>query len=365
MTHRDSYSAHAALAQPLVLKHGEPIANRFFLAPLTNKQSHADGTLSDDEYAWLVRRGQGDFAMTMTCAAYVAPAGQAWSGQLGVAREEHLPGLTRLADGLRATGARSSIQLHHGGRRADPALHGGDNVAPWDDPAKCTRALTTAEVEQAVEDFVAAGVRAESAGFDGVEVHGAHGYLIGQFLDGRHNQRRGGYGGSLEDRSRVLFDVLAGIRSRTGPDFQVGLRLTPRGAGIVLPEGLAVAEKVLASELVDYLDMSLWDVYGTDSEGALIIDQFSALPRGRTALGVAGKILGAADASWCLEHGVDFLTVGTGAILHHDFPVRAMADAGFVSRTPPVTREYLLAEAVGPSFVDYLAEGWDDFVLTT
>lgn len=301
--------------------------------------------------------------MTMTCAAYVSPAGQAWSGQLGVAHDRHVAGLTRLADGLRETGTRSSVQLHHGGRRSDPALHGGDNVAPWDDPTKQTRALSTTEVEQVVEDFVLAAERSEQAGFDGVEVHGAHGYLICQFLDGRHNHRTDGYGGSLERRSRVLFDVLKGIRARTGPDFQLGLRLTPQGAGVVLDEGVAVAEQVMTSGLVDYVDMSLWDVYGTDADGSLVMDRFTALPRGDAALGVAGKILSATDAAWCLEHGADFVTIGTGAILHHDFPVQAIADAGFISVTPPVTREHLLAESVGPSFVDYLAEGWDDFVL--
>ncbi len=363
MTHRDPDCTHKTLRTPLALPHGEPTPNRFFLAPLTNKQSHGDGTLSQDEYTFLVRRGAGGFGLTKTCAAYVAAAGQAWSGQLGISRDDHLPGLTRLADGLRATGTRSSVQLHHGGRRSDPALHGGDNVAPWDDAAKQTRALSTAEVEQVIEDFVVAAERAERAGFDGVEVHGAHGYLIGQFLDARHNLREDGFGGSLEDRSRVLFDVLDGIRRRTGSHFQLGLRLTPQGAGIVLDEGLEVAERVMTSGLIDYLDMSLWDVYGKNADGGLVIDQFTALERGKTALGVAGKILSTNDACWCVKHGADFVTIGTAAILHHDFPIRAGADAGFESVTPPVSREYLLSEFVGPSFVDYLAEGWDDFVM--
>ena len=130
----------------LELGHGPAWANRFALAPLTNTQSHADGTLSDDEYRWLVARAEGGFGLTMTCATYVAPAGQAWAGQLGISDERHLPGLTRLADGIRATGSVSSVQLHHAGRRANPEVHGGPNVAPWDDAEKNTRALTTAEV---------------------------------------------------------------------------------------------------------------------------------------------------------------------------------------------------------------------------
>jgi 2,4-dienoyl-CoA reductase-like NADH-dependent reductase (Old Yellow Enzyme family) len=225
--------------------------------------------------------------------------------------------------------------------------------------------LTTGEVQQVVEQFVAAAERAETAGFDGVEVHAAHGYLVCQFLDGRHNQRTDGYGGELADRSRMLFEILQGIRARTGPSFQVGLRLTPEGNGITLPESVTVASQVLSSGLVDYLDMSLWDVFKTPNEpGAqgLLIDHFTGLERGTTRLGVAGKILTAADVRWCLEHGADFVTVGTGAILHHDFPKLVAADVGFMSTPLPVSRDHLRAQMVGDTFVAYLASGWDDFV---
>lgn len=345
------------------LAHGPAWANRFALAPLTNTQSHADGTLSDDEYQWLVARAEGGFGLTMTCATYVAREGQAWGGQLGISDDRHLGGLTRLADGIRAAGSISAVQLHHGGRRSDPSVTGVPNVAPWDDPDKDTRALSTGEVQQAVEDFVAAAERAERAGFDGVEVHGAHGYLIGQFLDGRYNHRTDGYGGSLEDRSRVLFDVLGGIRERTGADFQVGLRLTPQGNGIVLDEGVAVAQRVLDSGLADYLDMSLWDAFMTVGEGdGLLIDAFTGLERGETRLGVAGKIRSAQQARWCLAKGADFVDVGRAAIVHHDFPKRSADDDAFTMAALPVTREHLHAESVSETFVDYLDAGWADFV---
>jgi 2,4-dienoyl-CoA reductase-like NADH-dependent reductase (Old Yellow Enzyme family) len=352
-----------SLHDRLELAHGPAWANRFALAPLTNTQSHADGTLSEDEYRWLVARAAGGFGLTMTCATYVARAGQAWAGQLGISDDRHLAGLTRLADGIRAAGSVSSVQLHHAGRRSDPAVTGVPNVAPWDDPDKDTRALSTGEVQQAVEDFVVAAERAERAGFDGVEVHGAHGYLICQFLDGRHNQRTDGYGGSLEDRSRMLFEVLRGIRERTRADFQVGLRLTPQGNGIVLDEGVAVAQQVLDSGLVDYLDMSLWDAFMTvDEEGSLLIDAFVGLERGGTRLGVAGRIRSAQQARWCMSKGADFVDLGRAAIVHHDFPTRAGADSTFAMAPLPVTREHLHAERVSETFVEYLDAGWPDFV---
>ena len=353
------------LAAPLDLGHGPDWANRWKLAPLTNTQSHDDGTLSDDELAWLVARAQGGFGMVSTCAAYVSPEGQAWRGQLGIAADRHDAGLRRLADALRDAGTVSVVQLHHAGRRADPQVTGLPAVAPWSDPARGVEMLSTADVHRVVDDFVAAAVRAERAGFDGVEVHGAHGYVLCQFLDGRSNVRDDGYGGSLEDRSRALLEVLTGIRKATGPDFQVGVRLTPEGNGVTLAESTVLAEQVLTSGLVDFVDMSLWDAFATPrdpSADGLLIDRFTSLPRGEARLGVAGKILSAADARWCLEHGADFVTVGTAAIIHHDLPHLVAADGEFVSEQQPFTRERLAAESVGPAFVDYLAAGWDDFV---
>lgn len=351
-------------ADPLQLAHGPAWANRFALAPLTNTQSHVDGTLSDDEHDWLVARGRGGFGLVTTCAAYVDPAGQAWSGQLGVASAEHLSGLTRLAGSLRASGARSAVQLHHGGRRADSVLTGQPLQAPWDDPKTGAVALTTAGVEAMVHTFVEAAVLSERAGFDGVQVHGAHGYLIGQFLDPRH-ERSDRYGGSLTNRMRPLMEVLDGIRSATGPDFQVGLRLTPEGFGVTVAEGVETTRRVLASGLLDWLDLSLWDVSMRPRHEAgegLLIDHFTDLPRHGARLGVAGLVQSAADAAWCLEKGADVVTIGTGAILHHDFAARAIAEPGFRVRERPVSRETLRAEHVGDAFIDYLADGWDDLV---
>lgn len=351
------------LHESLDFAHGPTWHNRLALAPLTNTQSHEDGTLSDDEYRWLVARAQGGFGLTMTCATYVSRLGQAWAGQLGISDDRHLAGLTRLADGIRAAGSVSSVQLHHAGRRSDPSVTGAPNVAPWDDAERNTRALTTAEIQQVVEDFVVGAERAERAGFDGVEVHGAHGYLLCQFLDGRHNQRTDGYGGSLEDRARITFEVLRGIRERTSADFQVGIRLTPQGNGIVLDEAVTVTGWILDSGLVDYVDMSLWDAFMTvDEEGDLLIDAFTSLPRGLTRLGVAGKIRSAQQARWCLSKGADFVDIGRAAIVHHDFPQQSDADHAFAMAPLPVSREHLHAEHVSETFVEYLDAGWPDFV---
>jgi 2,4-dienoyl-CoA reductase-like NADH-dependent reductase (Old Yellow Enzyme family) len=355
-----------ALADPLTLPRGPAWGNRVTLAPLTNWQSHDDGTLGDLEYHWLTMRARGGFGMVMTCAAHVQRGGQGFPGQLGAWSDAHLPGLARLAQGLHVGGAASSLQLQHSGRRSDRALTGEQPVAPWDDAETGARALSTAEVEQLVQDFIAAAVRAERAGFHGVELHGAHGYLLAQFLDGEHNQRADRYGGSFDNRVRILFEVAGGIRAATGPQFQLGIRLSPERFGVTLPESLALAQRVLADGRFDYLDMSLWDCFKAPRDAAYadkpLISHFAALDRGRTRLGVAGKIMDAATAQRCLDHGADFVLIGRGAMLHHDFARRALADPGFRSATLPVTRAHLQAEGLGPRFLQYVGETWPNFM---
>jgi 2,4-dienoyl-CoA reductase-like NADH-dependent reductase (Old Yellow Enzyme family) len=355
-----------ALSDPLTLTRGPTWSNRITLAPLTNWQSHADGTLGDDEYRWLTMRAQGGFSMTMTCAAHVQASGQGFPGQLGAWSDAHLPGLTRLAQGIHAGGGVSSLQLQHSGRRADKALTSQPVVAPWDDAETGARALTTAEVEQLVQDFIASARRAEQAGFHGVELHGAHGYLLAQFLDGGNNRRSDRYGGSFENRYRILFELIAGIRAATGPDFQLGLRLSPERFGITMPESLALAQLVLDDGRLDYLDMSLWDCFKAPLDpayaGKSLIAHFAALDRGATRLGVAGKIMDTVTANRCLDSGVDFVMIGRGAMLHHDFARRALADPAFCCIERPVSRAHLQAEGLGPAFLQYVSSTWPRFV---
>jgi 2,4-dienoyl-CoA reductase-like NADH-dependent reductase (Old Yellow Enzyme family) len=217
-----------------------------------------------------------------------------------------------------------------------------------------------------VRDFIAAACRAEQAGFQGVELHGAHGYLLAQFLDAEHNQRTDRYGGSFDNRSRVLFETIAGIRAATAPGFQLGLRLSPERFDIRMSESLALAQQVMASGQIDYLDMSLWDCFKAPQDpayaGRALIEHFAALPRHGTRLGVAGKIMDAATAQRCLDAGADFVLIGRGAMLHHDFARRALADPAFRCIERPVSRAHLEAEGLGPAFIKYVASTWPRFV---
>ena len=182
--------AHA----PLTLPRGPAMPNRLMLAPLTNLQSHADGTLSDDEFTWLTKRAEGGFGLTMTCAAHIQAIGQGFPGQLGIFSDDHLPGLTRLAAALNAQGGLSSVQLHHAGMRSPAELIGEAPVSASEQAEFGARALSGEEVEAMIEAFIRGAERAEEAGFHGVELHGAHGYLLCQFLSAETNRRADRFG---------------------------------------------------------------------------------------------------------------------------------------------------------------------------
>ncbi len=352
------------LFEPMSFTRGAPMKNRFMLAPLTNQQSHADGRLSDEEFHWLTMRAQGGFGLTMTAAAHVQAAGQGFPGQVGIFSDDHLEGLSRLATALRAAGSLSSVQLHHAGNRSPKALV-GTPLCPSDDADTGARGLTLTEAQQLRDDFIASAVRAEKAGFDGVEVHGAHGYILAQFLSAETNRRHDIYGGSLENRSRIIFEIIDGIRASCRPDFQVGLRLSPERFGLKLAEIRDVAAEVMRQEKIDYLDMSLWDVakepVEEEHQGRSLMGYFTELPRGNVRLGVAGKIMSAQTALDVLEAGCDFALIGRAAILRHDFPERVRRDAGFTSPTLPVSAQHLRDEGLSTAFVDYM-KGWPGFV---
>ncbi|MFT5441016.1 MAG: 2,4-dienoyl-CoA reductase-like NADH-dependent reductase (Old Yellow Enzyme family) [Myxococcota bacterium] len=355
----------STLFSPLAFLRGPTMRNRFMLAPLTNLQSHPDGVLSDDEFKWLTMRARGGFGSTMTCAAHIQAKGQGFPGQLGVFADKHLEGLTRLAKEIRGHESVALLQLHHAGMRSPKDLIGETPVCPSANDETGARELSLAEVEALIEDFVAAAVRAEKAGFDGVEIHGAHGYIVCQFLSAEINHREDQYGGSLENRSRLLFEIIDGVRARCRPDFSVGVRLSAERFGIELDEALQVAQRLMDEAKIDFLDMSMWDVFKQPAEekhqGKSLLEHFTALKRGDVRLGVAGKVYGAKEARACMEAGVDFVLAGRAAILHHDLPERIRANADFEVIQIPVTPEYLRAEGLGDAFVEYMGT-WKGFV---
>lgn len=345
-----------SILDPLTFRSGLTLPNRVALAALTNKQSNADGSLGDDEFRWLCSRADGGYGLVFTCAAHVARDGQNWPGQLGIFDDALLPGLTRLATGMRDRGARSMVQLFHGGLRADPAVTG---IEPWSASAGDSwREATPDDITRVTAQFVDAAVRARTAGFDGVEVHGAHGYLFTQFLSRTQNQRTDDWGGTLENRARLLRDTVRAIRARVGPNFTVGVRLSPENfgnaTGLDLDESIQTAAW-LAEDGADFIHLSLWQalVPAAKYPDRLALPLFrAALPKDVAVL-AAGTIWTRAEAEQALSLGADVVALGRSAILNADWPKRA-ADPTWQPRRPPVTIEELRAGGLSAGFAEYM-----------
>lgn len=346
------------LFEPLLFKRGPVVKNRLVLAPLTNQQSHPDGTLSEEEYNWLVMRAKGGFGLVMTAAAFVAQEGKGFAGQIGIHDDKCVAGLARLAAAIKAEGSVAVTQLHHAGARAGQPVSGRQPIAPSDDPATGARGMSEGEVEAMIESFIRAAERAEQAGFDGVELHGAHAYLLCGFLSARANRRTDRFGGTLDNRARPIREIIDGVRSRCREDFTLGLRLSVERMGVDMAEMRILAQQLMLEGHLDYLDLSLWDVFKDPAEEAFkgrpLIDWFVELDRGSTRLGVAGQIRSASTARACLEAGADFAIIGRAAIAHHDFPARARRMPDYEMPALPLARDHLASEGVSPSFIEYL-----------
>jgi 2,4-dienoyl-CoA reductase-like NADH-dependent reductase (Old Yellow Enzyme family) len=338
--------------------------NRVVLAPLTNLQSHADGSLSDEELTWLVRRARGGFGVIMTCAAHVSADGQGWAGELGVFDDRLLPGLTRLASALHGQGSCNFVQIFHGGVRADAKVSGLPTLSA--SAFEGARAATEHDIARLIADFGNAAQRVEKAGFDGVEIHGAHGYLLTQFLSNTQNQRTDQWGGSLENRARLLLSVFDRVRQQTSTRFTVGVRLSPEdfgnAKGLDLDESLQVA-RWLAERGADFLHLSLWDAQRNTSKRpeAHALELFRAAAGPKVVLLAAGKIWTRSEAEHLLGLGADAVALGRSAILNPEWPMAA-AVAGFEPRRPPVTIEQLRELDLGPRFAEYLRR-WQGFVV--
>jgi 2,4-dienoyl-CoA reductase-like NADH-dependent reductase (Old Yellow Enzyme family) len=287
------------------------------------------------------------------------------AGQIGVYDDKHIEPLARIAALMKQRGNVALMQINHGGLRANATITGTVPLGPYAEPEFGGRAMSTEEIRRLIEDYIRAAQRVEAAGFDGVEVHGAHAQIMAQFLDPVRNQRADAFGGSAENRARLITEVLSGIRQRCGPDFLLGLRLSVERYEINLAEFRALSKRIMVGGFVDYLDMSLWDCFKEPEDrvyhGKALIEWALDVERGKAKVGVAGKIRSAAKARACIEAGADFVILGRAAILHDDFPLRAQVDPDFAMTPLPVSTDYLHSKGVSDPFIGYL-KMWDGFV---
>ena len=255
---------YAPLFQSFTLNNGVTVKNRLAVAPMTHFGSHADGLISDQERTFLGNRA-GDIGLFISAATLVQEGGKAFRGQPEATGENCLDSLKETAQIIQKQGAKAILQIHHGGSQAMVELNHRDKISASASEKDGAREASAAEVEELIASFAQAADLALRAGFDGVEIHGANGYLIQQFYSAQSNRRSDQWGGSLENRMRfplAVVDAVAAVREKHQcNDFIIGYRFSPEEAG---EDGLTMAETgalidALVQKPLQYLHVSLWE----------------------------------------------------------------------------------------------------------
>ena len=231
---------------------GVEIRNRVVMPSMTTKLADVDGHVTDATIAYYKARAVGGVGLITVEMAAPEKVGRHRANELGVHDDRFLPGLSRLAGELRGHGARVSIQLGHAGGHTREDICGEPPIAPSAIPHSVFEVttetvvpleMTRERIEQTTRAFVAAAARVREAGFDCVELHGAHGYLISQFLCPEENRRTDEYGGPIENRARFGLDIVRRIKDQV-PGFPVIFRMNADDffpTGMIFPEAIQVA----------------------------------------------------------------------------------------------------------------------------
>lgn len=327
-------SKYQPLFETFALRSGIELKNRVVMAPMTNFSSNPDGTVSDAEVAYYVRRSAG-VGMVITACTYVTPNGKGFAGEYGADSDDMLPSLRRLASAIKEQGAVAVLQIFHGGRQCPPELVpngevvSASAVAAEQEGAVTPRALTEMEVEEIIRAFGETTRRAIEAGFDGVEIHGANGYLIHQFFSPHSNRREDRWGGSLEKRMAfplaVVEEVKKTVSAHAKGPFLVGYRFSPEEAetpGFTMADTLALTD-ALADQQLDYLHISLNDFWSKPRRGVedtrTRVEIINEHVKDRVPLIGVGSIHTPEEAVKALETGVPLIALGRELIMEPDW----------------------------------------------
>jgi len=228
----------SALLQPFVHEKLE-LKNRILMSPMVTNYASAEGLVTErmiNHYKARARGGAGLLIIEATCVD--APAGKGFKTVLRIDDDKFIPGLSELADTVRQYGAKIGIQLNHNGSQASFDVTGVPPVAPSVlpsskpiPPERAPRELTVAEIEALVQCYAKAALRAKTAGFDCVQMHAAHFYLIAQFLSPAMNRRTDRYGGTLENRARFLVEIIEAARKLVGEQYPISCRFDAEQLG--------------------------------------------------------------------------------------------------------------------------------------
>lgn len=244
------------------------LANRFVRSATWEGMAETDGACSPGLVDLMVQLAQGGVGLIITGHAYVSREGQAGPWQMGIHSDGMLQGLSRMTDAVHRAGGKIVAQLAHAGCYALSQVTQMEAVGPSGVTREGThncRVLSREEIGRICDAFGTAAFRAKSAGFDGVQIHAAHGYLLSEFLSPFFNSRDDAYGGCLENRARIVREVLQRIRSAVGKDYPVFVKLNSEDfveGGLSVDEMLSVAA-MLEEGGIDAVELSGGTIYAS------------------------------------------------------------------------------------------------------
>ncbi|MHB8771971.1 MAG: NADH:flavin oxidoreductase [Syntrophales bacterium] len=240
---------------------GMKLRNRFVRSATWEGMASPEGAVTPQLIETMTGLAKGGVGLIITSHAYVRPEGQASPWQIGVYEDRLIDGLRQMTAAVHAAGGRIALQLAHAGTFAAENLTGTPPLAvsAYDGLAKTPRReLTVGDITELVGAFAAAAGRAQAAGFDGVEIHSAHGYLLSQFLSPAFNRRTDDYGGDIRNRCRIHLEILQAVKKVTGVDYPVLVKLNCRDFtddGLTLKDSIAAAG-LLADAGLDAIELS-------------------------------------------------------------------------------------------------------------
>lgn len=238
------------------------LKNRIVMPPMASGLALPDGAVTEELINHYAERAKNNVGLILIEHSYVTESGKASDRQLGIHKDELILGLRELAQTIHRFGAKTAIQINHAGARGSSAVLGHRPFAPsvvqMEIFEEVPRELSIREIKEIVKAFGLAAARAKQAGFDAVEIHGAHGFLLNEFFSSLTNKRNDAYGGSREKRMRLPLEVVRKVREQVGDEFPIFYRL---GSDDMMTGGITIQDsRALAIELVkagvDLIDVS-------------------------------------------------------------------------------------------------------------
>jgi 2,4-dienoyl-CoA reductase-like NADH-dependent reductase (Old Yellow Enzyme family) len=325
-----------AVFQPITINRLK-LPNRFIRSATYEGLATEKGIITGELVTLYEELGRGRIGLIIAGYAAIQPNGVGGPGMLGIWSDEHIDGLRKITAAVHQSGAYIAAQIVHCGRQAFSYLLEGPPVAPSAIPSKkfgaTPRELSESEIQMLVQDFGKAAARAKAAGFDAVQIHCAHGYLLNQFLSKNSNRRTDQYGGALQNRASVLFETYKEIRQAVGAEYPVLIKLNCRDFaedGLELDESLWVAQR-LGEMGIDAIEISggTWDT---------VADEGKTIQKGVPRKRPEAYFLQYAD-QFARSVDVPVITVGGIRSLETAEAIVSASKAAMVALSRPLIRE--------------------------